>query len=463
MTHTLQEGALFAGRYRVVRLIASGGMGAVYEVVHLETQRRRALKVMLPHVLRNDELRGRFQREARVAAEVESEFIVDVFDAGVEEATQMPFLVMELLRGEELGKRLKRVGRLTPGEALAYLYQTALALDKTHRAGVVHRDLKPENIFLMEREDGPPRVKVLDFGVAKLVAEGAATGGATEVVGTPTYMAPEQFRAGTRITPAVDVYALGLMAYTLLVGAPYWQEETLSGNAFAIALVAVRGPVEPASVRAARQGVVLPPGFDEWFSVVTAVDPSHRYAMATAAIRALGEVFKVHMATGVYDAARVPTDPTQGAAVQSVGPPTYSATVREPKAPLRPLLLAAAMVALGGAMALAFGVWWWQHGSAPADDAHPAASAATSATPAPPPASSSASPPAADRLGSASAGAPESSAAAPPSTASASASADAPRPEPSASASAASRAQGPRHGAPKGPQKPGPTPVYSQE
>src|SRR5580704_6902604 len=438
MTLALHEGAIFAERYCIVRLIAAGGMGAIYEVVHLETQRRRALKVMLPHVLRSVELRERFKREARVAAEVESEFIVDVFDAGVDDATEMPFLVMELLRGEELGKRLKRMGRLPPGEALAYLYQTALALDKTHRANIVHRDLKPENIFLMEREDGPPRVKVLDFGVAKLIAEGGATGGATEVVGTPTYMAPEQFRAGTRITPAVDVYALGLMAYTLLVGAPYWQEETLSGNAFAIALVAVRGPIEPATVRAARQGVLLPPAFDAWFTTVTAVDPAHRYAMASAAVRALGEVLKVHLATGTFEAARITTDPMQGAPVPSFGPPSYSATVREPKAALRPVLLAVAMLALGGMLALGFGVYNWQRSLARA--------AAVAADPAP---SASTLRPA------------EPSAAPPPAPATAAASGDTPRPEPSASASAPSpRTQAPRSGPAKGPPRSGPTPVY---
>src|SRR5580704_5559526 len=104
----LAVGTLFASRYRVVRRIATGGMGAVYEVIHLETERRRALKVMLPHILESEELRERFQREAKVAAHVESEFIVDVFDAGFDEETQMPFLVMELLRGEELSKRVKR-------------------------------------------------------------------------------------------------------------------------------------------------------------------------------------------------------------------------------------------------------------------------------------------------------------------------------------------------------------------
>jgi serine/threonine-protein kinase len=145
-TVTLSEGTLFAGRYRVLRCIAQGGMGAVYEVVHLQTERRRALKVMLPHLVQSEELRERFRREARVAAQIDSAFIVDVFDAGIDDATGMPFLVMELLKGEELGKRLKRVGHFTPEEAVEYLWQTAQALDKTHRAHIVHRDLKPEPI-----------------------------------------------------------------------------------------------------------------------------------------------------------------------------------------------------------------------------------------------------------------------------------------------------------------------------
>src|SRR5882724_5054320 len=171
MSFGLQEGTVFAGRYRVLKCIAMGGMGAVYEVLHLETERRRALKVMLPHMLQSPELRDRFKREARVAAKVDSEFIVDVFDAGVDDATEMPFLVMELLKGEELGKLLKRQGRLAPSDVVTYLRQTAMALDKTHQASIVHRDLKPDNLFLTHQEDGAPRIKVLDFGVAKIVAD----------------------------------------------------------------------------------------------------------------------------------------------------------------------------------------------------------------------------------------------------------------------------------------------------
>src|SRR3954466_7488377 len=110
----LESGTVFAGRYRIVRCMAAGGMGAVYEVVHLETDRHRALKVMLPHLFQSDEMRERFRREARISAKVWSGYIVDVSGAGVDEATKTPFLVMELLDGEELGDRLKRLGRLPP-------------------------------------------------------------------------------------------------------------------------------------------------------------------------------------------------------------------------------------------------------------------------------------------------------------------------------------------------------------
>jgi serine/threonine-protein kinase len=292
----LQEGTVFAGRYRVARRIASGGMGAVYEVVHLETERRRALKVMLPHILESQELRERFKLEAKVAAQIESDFIVDVFDAGVDETTSMPFLVMELLRGEDLGTRVKRLGRLPPEEAVLYLHQTALALDKTHKASIVHRDLKPENLFIAEREDSPPRIKVLDFGIAKIVAESATKPGATtQSVGTPLYMSPEQFNVNpvAKLSGAADIFALGMIAYTLLVGVSYWFEEAQVGNLFAMVAAAVDGPPQPATVRASARGVMLPAAFDPWFAGATARRPADRFPTATAAVRALAEVFGV--------------------------------------------------------------------------------------------------------------------------------------------------------------------------
>ncbi|MEP7121321.1 MAG: protein kinase [Byssovorax sp.] len=290
MTAPLAEGTIFAGRYRVGRRLAAGAMGAVYEAVHLDTHRRRALKVMHPHLFESDDMRERFQRETRIAANIESEYIVDVSDAGVDEATQMPFLVMELLRGEELGDRLKRLGRLPLNEVVTYLQQTAAALDRTHAQSIIHRDLKPANLFLTYRDDGTPRIKILDFGVAKVVADSSKSAGSTQILGTPLYMAPEQFQSDIRLTPAVDVHALGMMAYTLLVGEAYWSVEARRGaDVIALAMIILRGPQEPATQRAAARGVALPPGFDAWFAKITAVNPADRFAGAILAINALGE------------------------------------------------------------------------------------------------------------------------------------------------------------------------------
>ncbi|WP_437609613.1 serine/threonine-protein kinase [Sorangium sp. So ce834] len=321
MSATLAEGTVFARRYRVVRLIATGGMGSIHEVVHLETARRRALKAMHPHIFADEEMRARFKLEARIAADVESEYIVDVFDAGVDEATGTPFLVMELLRGEELGQRLKRAGRLPPAEVITYLHQTALALDRTHAASIVHRDLKPANIFLSEREDGSVRVKLLDFGIAKLIAESTAAAGATRNLGTPIYMAPEQFQVGARLTGAADIYALGMIAYTLLVGIPYWRQEARSaGDMVAFALLAVRGPQEPPVQRARAQGVMLPPGFDAWFARATAVVPAARFGRAVEAVQALGEVLGVPVGGDRWSIPGAPSRPGMVAAATAMTP-----------------------------------------------------------------------------------------------------------------------------------------------
>lgn len=289
------DGTIFAGRYQIVGCIAHGGMSAVYEVIHIETDRRRALKIMLPSFLQSEEIRARLRQEGRGAARIASEYIVDVLDAGIDDSTQMPFLVMELLEGEGLDDRLKRLGPFRPHDVVTYLHQASLALDKTHRAFIVHRDLKPGNLFLTEREDGAPRIKVLNFGFAKLVAEGA-TGLGTRILGTLLYMAPEQFQVGVRMTAAVDIFALGMTAFTLLTGKPYWFDEaSLAGSPHAVYVATMQGPKEPACARATRRGVHLPPAFDAWFVRVTALDPNARFPTASAAVGALGEVFGVHV------------------------------------------------------------------------------------------------------------------------------------------------------------------------
>jgi serine/threonine-protein kinase len=292
----LDSRAPFAGRYRVLRRIAAGGMGAVFEVEHIETQRRRALKVMLPELVANRELRARFQMEARITARVDSEYIVDVFDAGVDASTGMPFLVMELLQGHELGEILTGTGAVSPEHAVTYLRQVASALDKTHAANIVHRDLKPENLFLTQREDGTPRIKILDFGISKLVNEANTGANATRSLGTPLYMAPEQV-LGQSVSAATDLYSLGLIAYTLLTGVSYWQADAdRFDNAIAFVLHTTKGTSESAVVRAARLGRSLPPAFDAWFRRATHLEPTQRFRRASELVTELAAVLGAHSA-----------------------------------------------------------------------------------------------------------------------------------------------------------------------
>jgi serine/threonine protein kinase len=319
----LSPGTVFAQRYEILRTISAGGMGTVYEVLHRETRRRRALKVMLPNMLKDADLRRRFALEAQVTADVESEHIVETFDAGIDADSGSPFLVMELLRGEDLGARLMRLVRLTPQDVVGLLVQAADALDKTHEAGIVHRDLKPENLFAVARE-GTLRLKLLDFGIAKVVRE-TEVGKATRSMGTPLYMAPEQFEGEPKLGPRVDLYALAHIGYTLLVGEPYWTEEARElANALALMKRVSNGATEPATTRASRLGVVLPAAFDGWFERATALDPDERFPTASATIRGLAEALGVRAALSEPVLGTVPAtdDASRGAVITPAGGPT---------------------------------------------------------------------------------------------------------------------------------------------
>ncbi len=290
----LAPGTVFHGVYEVVRCIKAGGMGAVYEVLQTSTQRYRALKVMLPSLVTDPEMRARFELEAKIAAGIESEHIVETMDAGIDQATGMPFIVMELLKGEELGALLKARKRLSPDDVVTYLQQAAIALERTHAAGIIHRDLKPENLFLTRRDDGSPRVKILDFGVAKIVADGSVNANSTKTVGSPLYMGPEQISGEMKIGPAVDRYSLAHIAFTLLVGKPYWHvERKAAGGIYPFMMQIMKGVTVAASVRAADYGVQLPAAFDAWFVKATATEPAQRYESAVAMIAELAQLFGV--------------------------------------------------------------------------------------------------------------------------------------------------------------------------
>ncbi|MBL9022202.1 MAG: protein kinase [Myxococcales bacterium] len=304
----LQTGAVFADRYAVGRCLKIGGMGAVYEVTDLRTNAPRALKVMNPDFVEDPDLRARFEQEARIVGQVESDHLVRTFDAGVDPASGTPFLVMELLRGEELGAMVKRRGGLPVDEALLYLSQAARAIDKTHANGIVHRDLKPENLFVSKREDGTPCVKVLDFGIAKLVDKGGQSR-LTRAAGTPMYMAPEQIQGKAGVGYSVDLYAIGQIAYTLLVGEPYWREEAKALDMFPLFQTILGGAQERPTERATRRmKVTLPPTFDAFFQRATAASADDRFPTAGELVSALAGALG-QTASGRASAVDVPAVP----------------------------------------------------------------------------------------------------------------------------------------------------------
>ncbi|MBK7823703.1 MAG: serine/threonine protein kinase [Nannocystis sp.] len=214
------NGVVLGGRYRVTAQIGGGGMGTVHAGEHLEVGRKVAIKILLPEAVARPALVERFRREARLTARIEHEHVVECLDVGVSEAGEC-FYVMEWLRGEDLQALLRRERTLAWPRARAIVAQVCRALAAAHDRGVVHRDLKPGNIFLVQREDNPDFVKVLDFGIAKLVAPDEAPAEALtrtgEVVGTTPYMAPE-LAAGEPFDHRIDVYAVGVILFQLLCG-----------------------------------------------------------------------------------------------------------------------------------------------------------------------------------------------------------------------------------------------------
>ena len=297
----LAVGSVFAGDYRVVRPLNSGGMGAVYVATQLSTGKERALKVMQPQLVASPEFRRRFEQEARVGARIASEHIVEVQAAGVDAPSGMPFIIMELLRGADLAQRVESRGPIPPGDVRAIFEQLCHAVAAAHAAGIVHRDLKPENIFLAEslRAGVTFVVKVLDFGIAKLAAEAGSK--STAAMGSPLWMSPEQTERAP-ITPAADVWALGLIAFYMLTGKPFWRaawtaEPTVTQLLREICLE----PISAASSRASEIGAahLLPPGFDAWFAACVTRAPADRFPDAQPAWRAFAALQGASPSPGV--------------------------------------------------------------------------------------------------------------------------------------------------------------------
>jgi serine/threonine-protein kinase len=213
------------GSYRIERLIEEGGMGAVFEALHPEIGRRAAVKVLRRSFARDPEFAARFLNEARAANLVGHPNIVEIFEFG-RLPDETPFIIMEFLAGQSLASRLQKLPRPTLAESLEWCRQVAHAMAAAHEKGIVHRDLKPENIFLVPDpvNAGGLRVKILDFGIAKLRPEqsvgGASVTRAGTTMGSPAYMAPEQCYELGQVGDRADVYALGIILYELIAGRP---------------------------------------------------------------------------------------------------------------------------------------------------------------------------------------------------------------------------------------------------
>lgn len=230
------------GKYRIERLLGEGGMGAVYEAVHVGTNRHVALKVISGDASRHGpEVIARFAREAKAAGAIDTQHIVQVLDFGVDEAQGVPYLAMEFLAGEDLEHLMERLGPLRPELAVRIVAQACIGLQKAHEAGVVHRDIKPANLYLCRRDAGELIVKILDFGIAKVKldhlgsSENQKLTRTGSVLGSPRYMSPEQAKGLRTIDQRTDIWSLGAVLYQALSGrTPHHDLETLGQLIIAI-------------------------------------------------------------------------------------------------------------------------------------------------------------------------------------------------------------------------------------
>ena len=233
----VREGDVLAGRYRVDRVLATGGMGVVVAARHMQLNQRVAVKV-LTHNAGSSQATARFLTEAKASALLRSDHVVHVSDVGQLENGR-PFMVMELLEGEDLAQVLEQEGRLSVEKAVDYLLQACEGLAEAHAARIVHRDLKPGNLFRARRKDGSETIKVLDFGVSKALsqdvrAEGTVT--TTDAVfGSPLYMSPEQMQSASKADERSDIWSLGVLLYELVTHKMPFDAESMAGLAVRIA------------------------------------------------------------------------------------------------------------------------------------------------------------------------------------------------------------------------------------
>jgi serine/threonine-protein kinase len=267
------EGEVLAGKYRVERILGTGGMGVVVAARHIELDSRVAIKFLLPAFLSNEEAVSRFAREARAAVKIQNEHVARVADVGTL-PNGAPYMVMDYLEGEDLAVWLEQRGPLPIDQAVEFVLQACVAVADAHALGIVHRDLKPANLFCVRRTDGQLTIKVLDFGISKVNdPSGLASGSVTRtaaMMGSPAYMAPEQLRSSKDVDGRTDIWGLGIILFELLTG----RQAFLADAVPALTIKIVTEPTP--SARSLRPDV--PPELDAIISKCLEKDRALRYA-----------------------------------------------------------------------------------------------------------------------------------------------------------------------------------------
>jgi serine/threonine protein kinase len=287
-------GEVVGGRFRIDRLLGSGSMGFVVAAWHLELDQPVALKLLNADVFEKEEAAARFRREVRAAARIKSEHVCRVIDVGALDGGA-PYMVMELLDGNNMEEELQRRGTMPVAEAVGYMLEAVEALAEAHASGIVHRDLKPANLFIARRADRSRLLKVLDFGISKSMIESHGPGDMSltktgVIIGSPLYMSPEQMRSTKDADTLSDIWALGAILFQLVTGRPPYEGETIPELC---AKLFTEDAPPPSTVR-----VGLPPALDVVLHRTLAREPTRRFQTVAefgAALRELAPAGRVHV------------------------------------------------------------------------------------------------------------------------------------------------------------------------
>jgi serine/threonine protein kinase len=388
----LRLGSVFDGRYEIVRVIGSGGMGSVFEARHTRLGKRVALKTLHTSLAERSAGRERFIREAELIAKIRHPNVVDISDVGVHE--DIPYLVMEFLEGESLGERLVEGQAMDARDVADLMLGVVAGLLAVHQRGVVHRDIKPDNIFLARDPEGGVVPKIIDFGVSKDIGQSAsvtADGQVHTVVGTPHYMSPEQLRGSKQLGPRTDQYAIGVVLYQAVTGAMPFDGSSLVGL--------VRAIDEGTFPLPSSKNPSLDPAFEQVVVRAMAMNPDDRFesmrdlglALASFASPEVaahytrrfssespfvsGEVSGASLSGSLNTSSVTTPQPLSGSGSRRIPvdrmADTVEASVALGRSPSRPLILIAAFVVI--ALAAGLGAYFVLGTSDPEPVAEPAA------------------------------------------------------------------------------------------